>query len=278
MKPQSVQQLREFLRCEALFSRKTLAEVKFNGGRIEVNGLESGVREWIYPGDEITVYLPPETISPGILPVSISLPFHYVDDHLIVLEKPAGLPVIPTSDPEEPSVCGAVRFYEESNRTGGGIHPVQRLDRHTSGLLLFARNRHTHSLLHRMQLEKSVERQYVLEMDTLPWWMVCDVRVPIRRKEGSIIEREGAAEGQYARTRFYRRKDGLIAAFPETGRTHQIRVHAAWCGHPLRGDTLYGGSEQATRGQFLHAAGLSFTHPITNERLQFYSRPSFPPS
>jgi RluA family pseudouridine synthase len=194
----------------------------------------------------------------------------HIDDHIIVLNKPAGLPVLP--DGWEKDAPYLVKMLEEEF---GKLFIVHRLDKITSGVIVFARDADAHRSLN-IQFEKhEAQKVYHAILEGNPKWDEKVTKFPLHANVGhkhrTIVDDK---YGKPSETRFRILKryplSALVEASPLTGRTHQIRVHAAALGHPLLGDILYGASEtKLTDRPALHAYSLTFTHPTTNERVTF---------
>jgi 23S rRNA pseudouridine1911/1915/1917 synthase len=234
-------------------------------------------------GARVRVTLPPEDSAPEA--ESIPLRIVYEDGDLLVVDKPAGLAVHPSPGHERHTLVNAVLAHcPELSGAGGEGRPgiVHRLDKDTSGLIIVAKNDETHLALAKQLKEREVGKVYVALVEGVPAQAegVIDAplgRHPVQRKRQAVV-----TGGREARThyRVVREVDGyaLLEVRPETGRTHQIRVHLAAIGHPVAGDALYGRRSRSDRlkpvprnsrvpRQFLHAAKLSFRHPRTGARL-----------
>lgn len=192
----------------------------------------------------------------------------YEDDFLLIIDKPAGMLVHPTVSERGTTLYDYVKAYYEANGITAGIHPVSRLDRNTSGLVIFAKEPVVQHWLSQQQVEKEYLALACGRFD-------CSegiIEAPIARKEGSIIERCVDYErGKYAKTAYE-----VLAAYSNhtllkvrlfTGRTHQIRVHLASIGHPLVNDNLYGTPGPQAR-HALHAYRLAFKHPVSDVFLE----------
>ncbi len=202
-----------------------------------------------------------------LLPWRIPLDIVYEDSDFLVVNKPAGMLTHATAQERRHTLLHALQAYLDDTRGQTRPHPIHRLDRQTSGLLVVALSaKAQHDFMQRAFA--GLERHYEAVVTGYFPAPLADIRLPIARKEGSIIEREvHLMRGQTART-YVRR----LAARPSasrlqlvlaTGRTHQIRVHLAHLGYPLLGDDLYGGRLDLIARQALHAFALTFTHPYT---------------
>lgn len=268
--------LREFLGAKEI-SKRTLTAVKYDGGTLTVNGIERDVRHLLVAGDDVEVRFPAEVLSDGLIAEDGDLDIIYEDEAILILNKPAGQSTIPSFNHRLGTIGNytAGKFLRE--RIPSTVHVVTRLDLHTSGLLCIAKNRHIHHLLGAQMERGAFHRQYeaIVEGHVEKDALVINER--IGRKDGSIIERMVRGDGKEARTdvhvleRFTKNGSHLtkVSLILHTGRTHQIRVHMGWLGHPLAGDDLYGGAETLIERQALHCSLLAFNHPITGERMQF---------
>jgi 23S rRNA pseudouridine1911/1915/1917 synthase len=206
----------------------------------------------------------------------IPLRIVYEDDDLIVVDKPAGMAVHPSPGHESGTLVQALLAHSPRlSRAGGAGRPgiVHRLDKDTSGLIIAAKTDKAHVALAKQLHDRKIEKTYValVEGRIEPPEGTIDApiaRHPAHRQKMAIVE-----GGRDARTRYRVMQDferySLLELHPETGRTHQLRVHLASIGHPVAGDRIYGAKrDDAFPRQFLHAQRLVFTHPRTNERLE----------
>lgn len=269
--------LRGFLK-ERQISKAALIDIKFNGGALLVNGSAVTVRYVLNEGDSVEVFFPKEEPSDDLSPEKMPLDIVYEDEYVLVINKPAGVASIPSREHRYGTLANGVLGYYQSKGIHATIHIVTRLDLDTSGLMLIAKHRHAHHLFSLQQRDFGVKRRYeALVHGALSGAVdsVCGtVDAPIGRKDTSIIEREVREDGQQAVTHYEVLQVGEgwshVILRLETGRTHQIRVHMAHLGHPLLGDSLYGGVPFAGMvRQALHSCELSFFHPVKERDMTF---------
>jgi 23S rRNA pseudouridine1911/1915/1917 synthase len=265
--------IREFLRVVAGLSRRILIAAKSEEGEIRLNGREETVRKVLKTGDVLEVKLPEEKVSDWLYPEELDLSIVYEDDAILVINKQAGVPVLPSPKYPSHTLANGVLAHYEKIGNRGTVHIVTRLDKDTSGLLLIAKNRLSHSLLAKSQKVFGIKRSYLAIVEGKLEADEGKIDAPIGRKPDSIIEREVNAAGKAAKT-YYK----VVKRFPahtlvevtlETGRTHQIRVHFSFIGHPLVGDDLYGGKKDKASRQALHCHKISFPHPKTKRMHNF---------
>lgn len=265
--------LKAFLRLKQNISKKMLASIKFNGGELKVNGETKTVRTVLNEGDQVFVQLPPETPSLGLVAEKRAFSIVFEDEHLLVINKDAGLATIPSREYPLGTLANAVIAYYKEQQIQATFHPVNRLDRGTSGLLLIAKHRYAHDQMSKQQKAGKLKRNYEAVVHGIVQPTIGTINAPIGRNPDSIIERMVTEEGKPAITHYETKKTSSnfthVLISLETGRTHQIRVHFASIGHPLAGDTLYGGKSAGLSRQALHSYKLRFTHPFSFEELEF---------
>jgi len=258
---------------------RTQAQKLIEEGDVTVNGeiARPGLR--LAVGDRIEVRVPPVTDSP-LEPEAIPFDVLYEDDDLLVIDKPAGLPVHPApGHPGHTLVNGILGYLSSLPDTGDGLRPgiVHRLDKDTSGVMLVAKKRLAHANLSRQFKSREVSKVYLAlvrgRLSSERGVIEAAIgRDPRNRKRMAVVDDD---RGRNARTRYrvvkYVGNHSLLEVTPETGRTHQIRVHLAAIGHPVVGDAIYGQKSAAAPRQFLHAGRLGFRLPSSGEYVEFES-------
>ena len=225
----------------------------------------------------VTVDLNFEEDNNNIVPIKMDLKIIYEDEALLIIDKPAGIPVHPSILHYTNSLSNGVKYYFDSINLKKKIRPVNRLDRNTSGIVIFAKNQYIQEcLIHQMQT-KEFKKTYLAVVEGHLKKLNGTIDAPITRKENSIIERCVAENGEKSITHYkvlkqnFEKNYDIVECLLETGRTHQIRVHLSYIGHPLIGDTLYGNNSKYISRQALHAYKVEFIHTITNKLTQFTS-------
>ena len=262
------QRLGIFLRTCGV-SAGMIKSVKHTGQGFFADGQEIHTDQRVHAGQSISFALPPESatsVTPQLIPLSIV----YEDEFAAVLDKPAGLAVHPTLNYPDHTLANGWIYYLQSQGKSGVFRPVNRIDKNTSGLVLCAQNAFAAPLL-----ASHVQKCYLaIVQGSLPLGPG-KVEAPIGRRGDSIIGRCVTPQGKYSLTEYTvlasGRQHSLLACTPRTGRTHQIRVHMSYIGHPLAGDTLYGGSTEAIGRHALHCAVLHFVQPVTHDNIRVTS-------
>jgi 23S rRNA pseudouridine1911/1915/1917 synthase len=277
------ERLDKFVAARVSDLSRTAVQRLIDDGFVTVNGAVTGAAHKVGQGDEIVVRIPPPApvaIEAEDIPLSIV----YEDADLIVIDKPAGLVVHPAAGHDRGTLVNAILAHAPDLKgIGGEMRPgiVHRLDKDTSGLIVVAKHDAAYRELQRQFKSRLIQKVYLALV------------------EGRLAPREGIVDAPIARDRIHRKRmavsaDGrpsltrykvirdlrlaeaaysYVEAHPETGRTHQIRVHFAWLGHPLVGDTLYGRKKPSLPigRQFLHAARLTLRLPSIGEERTFES-------
>ncbi len=269
---QAGQRVEQVLRA-AGFSRHLLVQLKKIPGSIRLDNEPVFVVVPVQTGQALTVNLRaiPQH-SDTIVPTDLPLTIVYEDADCMVLNKAAGVPVHPSQGHYDDTLCNALAFQAQKIGEPFSAHAIGRLDRDTSGLVLFARHPLAAAALSTAMRERHIHREYrAVCTGALP---DCGtISAPIARAHGSTIERIVSADGEPAVTHFrcLDRANGysLAAVTLETGRTHQIRVHMKHIGHPLPGDFLYNPTDRILPRQALHSYRLTFPQPLTGHTLSF---------
>ena len=264
--------VKEVLKAEFSMSDRLLLKLK-KLDKIYLNGNVTSVNHPVLENDLIECYLDYEEDNSNIVPTEMSLNIIYEDEAYIVVNKPAGIPVHPSMDHYTDSLSNGIAFYFNQIDLKKKIRPVNRLDKDTSGIVIFAKNEYIQECLVRQMKSKEFIKRYIAVVNGNLDNLEGTINAPIARKEGSIIERCVSETGDIAITHYkvLKRKTDfdIVECILETGRTHQIRVHFAYLGHSLLSDTLYGTSSSLINRQALHAYEVEFTHPLSKKKVKY---------
>lgn len=261
--------LKEVLKAQFNISDRLLLKLK-KSNKIYLNSKNTYLGKTLELNDIIEIYIDFEEDNSNIVPTRMNLSISYEDNTYLVINKPAGIPVHPSMDHFEDSLSNGVRYYFDYIGLKKKIRPVNRLDKNTSGLVVFAKNEYIQECLVRQMKNNLFHKEYITICEGKFKEQKGVINAPISRKENSIIERCVAENGDIAITEYEvisynREKDySIVKCILKTGRTHQIRVHMQYIGHSLLGDTLYGNPSNLINRQALHAYRTSFIHPISN--------------
>lgn len=263
--------LSSFLKGELKMSTGLVNRLKW-GDAIRVNGTPQHTDYAVRPGDEITVRLDePEADYPA---EDGALTVLYEDDHILAVDKPAGMLIHPSHCQNSGTLANLVQGYYRRTGQTAAYHPVTRLDRDTFGIVLLAKNSHIHALLQETKLQKT----YRALVFGGPETETGIIDAPIARRPLPSLLREISPAGKPSVTEFAvlarQEQKTLLALTPVTGRTHQLRLHCRHMGFPILGDPQYCTAESRAfsnglglRYQLLCAYSLGFVHPITGENL-----------
>ena len=281
--------IKELLKIHYDMSDKLIAKLKKHK-RIFKNNNPVYVTETLNLNDIIEIDLDFYEESDNILPTAKDIEVIYEDEYMLIVNKEPGFPVHPTSTHLDDTLSNFVKFYFEKNNIKRKIRPVNRLDKDTSGLVIFAKSDYIQDILIK-QMEKNIfSKKYFAILENIPSPLSGKIDAPIARKPNSIIERMISFEydqklgkdyiPQNATTIYDTKKiydDSTIKlALVEfkllTGRTHQIRLHSKYINCPLLGDDLYNKESDLINRQALHSFEISFIHPIKKEQV-IYAAP-----
>lgn len=259
--------LKSFLRGYCRLSARLMIKLKREPRGITNNGLHAIVTDILKTGDVVRLLMPDDEkqLEPVHMPLSVT----YEDDDILIVNKPAEMPMYPTPGHDNDSLANAAAAYFLEHGKKIAFRPVYRLDKDTTGLVVLAKNPYSAA-----RLAGSIQKEYTAVCEgELSGSGVIDE--PIGLKEGHGIQRSVTLQGERAVTRWQVLCSGgshtLVALKLETGRMHQIRVHLSHLGHPLAGDDMYGGGCGLIARQALHCGKVQFIHPVTNSEMSFYS-------
>lgn len=238
------------------------------------NGRWAYVTETLFPGDTLTILLAEAPKETSILPVRLPFPVVYEDEDLVVVDKPSHMPVHPSVNHYDTTLANAAAYHYQASGERFTFRCLNRLDRDTTGLTILAKHALSAGILSRQIRTRQLHRTYLAICQGL----VPDggtVDAPIARAADSTVERcVDYEKGEHAVTHYKRiafdpkTKLSLVRLQLETGRTHQIRVHMKYIGHPLIGDFLYNPDYTCIGRQALHSYMLDFVHPVTQKKMQ----------
>lgn len=256
------------------YSSQNLASIKRMPKSILVNGVHYYMRQVLACGDRLTVQITETRCSEKIPPVELPLNIVYEDEDIIVINKPAGMPIHPSLNNYYNTMANALAWYYKAQDKPFIFRCCNRLDRDTSGLTVVAKHLVSAGILSSMTGRREICREYlaITEGHVMP--ESGTITAPLSRKAGTIIERAVDWEQGEPAITHYRlvsatNRHSLVALKLETGRTHQIRIHMKYLGYPLIGDYLYNPDTSCIKRQALHSHRLSFPHPITGKQMDF---------
>ena len=267
--------IKEVLKAHFEISDRLLIKLKKNK-KIYLNNTLAYVDKKIKQGDIIKIDMNFEEESENIVPIEMDLNIIFEDNYLLIINKPAGIPVHPSIAHYKNSLSNGVKFYFNTIGLNKKIRPVNRLDKDTSGIVIFAKHEYIQELLIKQMKTSIFKKEYQAILTGHLTNKNGKIDASIARKDGSIIEREINFETGEKAITYYRVLNefyindtplSLVNFLLETGRTHQIRLHSKYLGNPIIGDTLYGEKSNLINRQALHAYKISFIHPISKENI-----------
>ena len=263
--------IKQILKNEFNMSERFILKLKTNKC-IYINNVCVPIHFSISEGDTLSIKENFIEDSDGIVSNdNITLNILFEDDYLLILDKPAGIAVHPSILHYDNSLSNGVKSYFEKIGLRKKIRPVNRLDKDTSGIVIFSKNEYIQECLVRQMSNNIFKKKYIAILEGLLEKVSGTINAPIARKKDSIIERCIDESGDIAISHYkvLQRLSTMteVEYTLETGRTHQLRVHSAFIGHPIIGDSLYGNESSLISRQALHSYYVEFIHPITKKEM-----------
>lgn len=258
-------------------TRTLLKKIKYHGGQTLVNGEQSLVNRMLQTGDTVKVVLPPEPENDHVSVSSVPIEIVDEDPNFLVVNKPAGVASVPSHNYSEDSLVNRVKgYYQRRGYANQKIHIVTRLDKDTSGLVIFAKHHFAHSVLDKQLKDRTIQKTYLAIVAGRISSPHFEIYLPIGRTEDSFVKRQVTDTGKMSVTEAWTvcrlAKQTLLRVQLHTGRTHQIRVHMDTIGHPLIGDWLYNPDDHSMARQALHCAELTFYDPFADRNIHCEAR------
>ena len=253
-------------------SSRLLLKLKKNNS-VYLNNSICNLNDLVSVGDTVSFCLNYEEDNSNIVATNIPLNIVYEDECLLIINKPPNIAIHPSMLHYDNSLSNGVKYYFNLIGLHKKIRPVNRLDRNTSGLVIFAKNEYVQEFLIKEMQSKTFSKEYLAILEGTLDKKQGTINAPIARKKDSIIERCIDNSGDNSITHYKVLKEfdnfSLVNFKLETGRTHQIRVHSSYIGHPILGDDLYGNKSNLINRQALHSYKISFIHPKTRRKMHF---------
>jgi len=262
-----------YILSQKLGASKALIQKWNSTSAIMKNNHKADVNHQLLQDDQLCLHIFKEE-DYGVIPENYAIQVLYEDDHLLIVNKPAGIDTHPNEANQRGTLANSVAYYYQTCGLKIRVRHIHRLDRDTSGAVVFAKNDLAHSLLDQELQTKKIKRTYISIVNGRLSPPNGVIKKPIGKDRHHPTRRRVSPKGQSAVTHYhtehYDQKKNLsvVSLQLETGRTHQIRVHLSSIGHPIIGDTLYGGDKKLLQRQALHAAKISLTHPISHKSIK----------
>lgn len=243
----------------------------FHGGSLLIDGHSSWANDLVHSGEIVTIEVPDEQPNPNITAFNGSFKIAYEDDDFLVINKDAGVATVPAHHvPVQDSLVNRVKYYYQKHHYPNQVtHVATRLDKNTSGLVIFPKHRFAHAVLDRQLKHHQVKKDYVAIISGQLNVHHGYIWAPIERDPESFVRRRVDLNGKESITEYWvdaiSNQSTLVHIRLHTGRTHQIRVHFSYLHHPLLGDDLYGGDTSKIHRQALHCEKISFFSPFKDK-------------
>lgn len=264
--------VKEAIKSQFGFSTRFLKKLKDNN-RIYLNNKNIYLDSAIKKGDIISIDINFEEQSENIISSEIPIKIIYEDEAYLIINKEAGIETHPSCSNYKDTLANGVKYYFEQNNIKRKIRPVNRLDKDTSGLIIFAKSEYIQEQLVKQMKSNQLKKEYFAIVEGIIKDKTGIIDAPIKRKEGSILERCIDEYGDIAITEYEVIRESnnmtLVKCKLITGRTHQIRVHMKHIGHSIVGDFLYGIRDERINRQALHSFRLEFIHPINKNKVEY---------
>lgn len=268
--------IKQYLRVKHQFSRRLMTRLTREKNYIRVNNKQRRIDYRLQANDCLTVTFPVEQIGARMIAEQIPLEIVYEDEHFLIIDKQSNIAVMPSFNYPTGTIANGILGYYEKKQLPYTVHVVTRLDRNTSGLMVIAKHHYSHSLFAKMIQEQTLVRKYTAIVEGQMQTTQGTITAKIGRAQDSIIKRTVTPTGKPAITHYHvqtvTNNYSVVHIRLETGRTHQIRVHFSYIGHPLVGDDLYGKACEGIARQALHCHELQFVHPITKKSMIFQAK------
>lgn len=245
----------------------------YHGGSMQINGEDRWTVDMVKPGDNFSLTLPPEEGNDHVEASELPIDIVYEDRDFLVLNKPAGVATVPAHNVVvADSLVNRVKgYYERQHYENLTIHVATRLDKDTSGLVVFPKHRFAHAIMDQQLKKHTVKKNYYAVVGGQVNAQHGYIDAPIAREPGKFVSRTVLPSGKPSVTEYWLEKSSpkksLLKIRLHTGRTHQIRVHFRYCKHPLIGDEMYGGEMLIPR-QALHCYWMKFYSPFKKQFIE----------